>query len=411
MKKLLALVLALVMVLSLAACGSSSQPAATQAPAANAGSDAPAASGGNTFRLGLYASLTGSNSAYGIELRNGVALGVKRINANGGLNGQQVELVVYDTQCSTEEAAKVAIKLIEDEKVDAIIGSMNSGEVFAAGPAIEAAGLLHFGCGTGSSWMKEGWYNTFRAAMNNDNAVPIACTMLTKMNYTKVAIFNGQEDAALTTADAFQKQLESMNIEVVARESYDAGDTDYSGQVQKMLAADPDIILISVIGETGGPIVRQLRQAGWKGLIMSKESFMNSQIEIAGVENSTEICFANPYVTYEKVEDCDIPNMQEYLQLYLDEYGTMVATDSAYRGWDATLVLEEAAKIAGSNDSEALIAATHKVVIPGLGGTLDFTAGDGEGYGMFNCFVLHQGKNILFDKWMEEVYPTLGLDQ
>ena len=410
MKKLIALLLALVMALSLAACGGSEAPA-TEAPKADApAAEAPAAPAEDTFKLGVYASLTGSNSAYGIELRNGIALGVERINANGGLNGQQIEMIVYDTQCSTEEAAKVARKLIEDEHVEAMIGSMNSGEVFAAGPAIEEAGLLHFGCGTGSSWMNEGWYNTFRAAMNNDNAVPIACTMLDKLGYSKVAIFNGQEDAALTTADAFQSYIEGMGKEIVARESYDAGDTDYSGQVQRILAADPEIILISVIGETGGPIVRQLRQAGWKGLIMSKESFMESHIEVAGVENSTEICFANPYVTYKTVEDCDIPNMKEYLQLYLDEYGTMVATDSAYRGWDATLVLEEAAKIAGSNDSEALIAAVDKVVIPGLGGTLDFTAGDGEGYGMFNCFVLSNGKNILFEKWMEEVMPTLGLE-
>lgn len=134
---------------------------------------------------------------------------------------------------------------------------------------------------------------------------------------------------------------------------------------------------------------------------------MASQIEVAGAENSTEICFANPYVTYDSVDDCDIPNMKEYLQLYLDEYGTMVATDSAYRGWDATLVLEEAAKIAGANDSKSLIEATHKVVTEGLGGTLDFTSGDGEGYGTFNCFVLHEGKNILFDTWLEEIYPTL----
>lgn len=407
MKKLFALVLTLVLLLSLVACGAG-DTAETNAPASN--NNVSASSSEDSFKLGLYTPLTGSNSAYGIELRNGVQLGVKRINENGGLNGQQVELVVYDTQCSTEEAAKVAIKLIEDEKVDAVIGSLQSGEVFAAGPAIEQAGIYHLGCGTAASWMKEGWYNTFRPTMNNDNAVPIASTMLTKLGYTKVAIFNGQDDAAVNTADAFVEHFKTIGVEVVARESYDAGDTDFSGQIQKMLAADPDIILTSVIGETGGPIVRQLRQAGWTGLIMPKESFMSSQIEVAGVENSTEICFANPYVTYASVDECDIPNMKEYLQLYLDEYGTMVATDSAYRGWDATLVLEEAAKIAGSNDSDALIEATHKVVIDGLGGTLDFTAGDGEGYGNFNCFVLHDGKNILFDTWLEEVYPTLNLE-
>ena len=126
--------------------------------------------------------------------------------------------------------------------------------------------------------------------------------------------------------------------------------------------------------------------------------------------------FSNPYVTYKSVDDCDIPNMKEYLQLYLDTYGTMVATDSAYRGWDSRMVLAEAAKIAGANDSESLRAATHKVVIPGLGGELNYTLGNREGYNTFNSFILVDGKNLLFDDWFtnggyEAYLEDTGLDK
>ena len=192
-----------------------------------------------------------------------------------------------------------------------------------------------------------------------------------------------------------------LGIEVVDRESYSVGDTDYSAQIAKMLSANPDIICICVIGEVGGPLVRQLRLGGYNGIILDKESFMDSQIEIAGAENSNYIAFANPYVTYKSVEDCDIPNMKEYLQLYLDTYGEMVATDSAYRGWDSMMVLAEAAKIAGSNESDALREATHQVVIEGLGGTLDYTSGNREGYNTFPSFILVDGKNVKFSTWME----------
>ena len=356
---------------------------------------------GDTFKLGWYFGLSGGNSMYGIECYNGVKLGVDYINANGGLNGQQIELVGYDTQCSVEEAAKIAQRLITQDQVDACIGSMNSGEVVAAAPFFNRAGIYHIGCGTAASWMQEDWPFVFRAAMNNDFAVPVAAALLNDLGYTSVAIFNGQEEASLGTANAFEAEFEKLGIEVVDRESYSVGDTDYSAQIARMLAAKPDIICICVIGEVGGPLVRQLRLGGYSGIILDKESFMDSQIEIAGADNSNYIAFANPYVTYKSVDDCDIPNMKEYLQLYLDTYGEMVATDSAYRGWDSMMVLAEAAKIAGSNESEALREATHKVVIDGLGGTLDYTSGNREGYNTFPSFILVDGKNVMFSTWME----------
>ncbi|NLD60669.1 MAG: ABC transporter substrate-binding protein [Clostridiales bacterium] len=362
----------------------------------------PAMAEGETFRIGTYFGITGGNSAYGIECRNAVRLAVDYVNQNGGFNGQKVELVEYDTQCSAEEAVKVATKLITEDKVDAAIGSMNSGEVLAAAPYFNEAGIYHFGCGTAASWMKEDWPYVFRAAMNNAFAVPIAANLMVDLGYKTIAIFNGQEEAALATANIFEETFKGMGIEVVARESYDAGDTDYSAQITKMMSANPDCILISVIGETGGPLVRQLRQNGYTGIILNKESFMDSQIEIAGAEASNYIAFANPYVTYKSVDDCDIPYMKEFLQRYLDAYGQMVKTDSAYRGWDTVMVMWEASKIAGSNESNALVEATHKVVIEGLGGTLDYTSGNREGYNTFNSFILVNGKNVLFKTWLEE---------
>ena len=84
MKKIIAMLLALVMVLGLAACGAS-EPAATEAPKAETPA-APAAPAADTFKLGVYASLTGSNSAYGIELRNGIVAAEKiRILKEQGL--------------------------------------------------------------------------------------------------------------------------------------------------------------------------------------------------------------------------------------------------------------------------------------------------------------------------------------
>ena len=138
-------------------------------------------------------------------------------------------------------------------------------------------------------------------------------------------------------------------------------------------------------------------------MIFSKESFMATQVAIAGADNSSYVAFANPYVTYETIDDIDIPEVKEFAERYEEKYGEINKTDSSYRGWDSVMVMWEASKIAGSNDSDALKDATNTISdLQGLGGILNYTEGNREGYNEFNSFVLVDGKNILWSKWMED---------
>lgn len=354
------------------------------------------------FKLGAFLQLTGGNSAYGNEAHNAIKLAVKYINERGGFNGEKIDLIVYDTKGSPEEAVKVVTKLIEVDKVDACIGSVNSSEVLAAAGYLNEAGIITFGLGTSPTWMEKDWPYVFRASMNNGWTAPITADLVKKVGISSIAMFYGQDDASLSTAKAFKEACKERGIEVLAEETYDPGDMDFSAQVANMIRSGAQAVYISVIGETGPVIVKQLRQYGYNGLIFDKESFMISQIEIAGKDAANYIIFANPYVTYNTPEECDIEIVREFLELYAAEYGECCKTDSAYRGWDTMMVLWEASKIAKSNDSEALRQAVHKVKIPALGGTLDYTKGDREGYHEFNAFILVDGKNILLDKWLSQ---------
>lgn len=402
LKKFISFLLVVAISLFFAGCnGGSTNNNSSKNTSSENSSETSTSANSKTFKLGAFLQLTGGNSAYGNEAKNAIELAIDEINKQGGFNGQQIEFVLYDTQGSAEEAVKIVTKLIETDKVNAAIGSVNSAEVLAAAGYLNEAGIITFGLGTSPTWMEKDWPFVFRAAMNNKTAAPLTADMLVKLGLKSVGIFKGQDDASLSTAKAFSDACTERGIKVVAEESYDAGDTDFSAQVANILNADPQTVYISVIGETGPLIVKQLRQYGYNGIIFDKESFMMSQIAIAGEEAANYIAFANPYVTYRTIEECDIPIMREFLQKYSDKYGKLPATDSAYRGWDTMMVLWEASKIAGSNDSDALRQAVHKVKIPGLGGTLDYTKGDREGYSIFNTFILVNGKNVLFDKWIE----------
>ena len=100
---------------------------------------ATAAGGGGAFLIGTYLQLTGSNSIVGNAAKQGIDLAIKFINDQGGFNGVPIEVIHYDTTGSTEEAVKVVQKMLVNDAVDAVIGSVNSNEVSACIPYLNEA--------------------------------------------------------------------------------------------------------------------------------------------------------------------------------------------------------------------------------------------------------------------------------
>lgn len=427
MKKVLAILLAMTMLLSMVACGSGSNTASTTAPAdtttdkpADTSTDAAASdttTSGDTFLIGTYLQLTGSNSVAGNSAKNAIDMAVKYINENGGFNGQNIEVKHYDTTGSTEEAVKVVQKMLENDDVDAIIGSVNSNEVSACIPYINDAKIYNFGLGTSATWMQdESMVWTFRASANNGRIAPSDVDVIQQLGYKSVAIMNGTDDTGSSTATAFEDACKEKGLTVTTRQQCDSEDTDFSGQITQILATDPDCIFMSLIGTTFGPFVKQLRNMGYKGMIACKECFSREYQNIAGEENSNYIFFAYPYVAYEAIEDCDIENVKTFLTDYNTMFNELPQHESAYRGWDTMMVMWEATKLAGSNESDALREATSKVKIDGLGGTLDYTKGDREGYSEFKSFVLVDGKNLPLSDWIDnggydDYLKTTGRDR
>ncbi len=372
----------------------------------------------DTFKIGVYQPLSGASAAYGQEAKKAIDMAVDYINENGGFNGVDGEVVAYDTQSSVEEAVKVVAKLITEDQVDAAIGSLTSSEVFATGNALNDAGIYSLGLGTSPTWMAEDWPYMFRAAINSSVVLPDTIALMQELGYETVAVFHGQDDAALASARDFETACEDTGMNIVITESFDQGDTDYSAQIVNILNSNPDCVFISVLGDASPIIVKQLRQYGYNGIIFNRECFMTYQVSVAGTENADYVAMVCPYVTYESIDDIDIPEVKEFCQRYQDTYGEINQSDCAYRAWDSMMVMWEASKIAGSNDSEALKDATNTISgMSGLGGTIDFTAGNREGYSQgVNSFILKDGKYLLWSEWKdnggyEEFLSTTGREK
>lgn len=405
MKKVAALLLAATLGASFMACGTSSSSTAgsttgTEGQAAT--STANTAASGEEFVIGNPQPLTGVNAQVGDAANKAAALAVKYINENGGLNGATVRLINYDDQGSPEEAVKIATKMIEVDNVDAILGSLTSTCMLAAGQYYNDAGIVSFGTGNSPTWMEQDWDYVFRACLNTALSMPFLGNKMVEMGITNVAIFQGLDDAAKTSAETFVEVCNSVGIEVLTIESYTEGDTDYSGQIAKIISKNPDAVFCSTNGPTQAIFAKQLRQLGYEGIGFNREGLTSDVISVAG-DAADNWVFVYPYVTYSSPEEASDPDMQEFLQMFYDEYGEMPYHDCAYRSWDTMMVIAEAARIAGSNDSDAIRDAVSQISdFKVLGGVLDFTDGSGEGLHTLNTYIVLDGKFEDFDAWYEE---------
>lgn len=413
MKKVLAVLLGLGLIMSAAGCQSAGGAKETKAVKETQGGSSSeetvkeesqkdtAGESSDVFVLGCPQPLTGTNALPGGDAYNAVRLAAKQINAQGGFQGKQIKVVSYDDQGSPEEAVKISTKLVEVDHADAVIGSCISSCLLSSSGILNDNKIPVLGTGTSPTWMQKGWEYVFRACQNADTALPVLVDFWKEEGFKKVGIFAGQDDAAVAGSKTVQKLCEEAGIEVTTVENYVEGDTDFSGQCAKLINSGAELMFISTYGPTQPLIAKQLRQYGFKGLCFTKDLYQLDALSVAGAA-SNGFAFAYPYLTYNSVDDCSIPIVKEFLASYEAEYHELPTSDCAYRAYDSVMVLKKAVEMAGSTDGEKIKDAINKISgMEALGGTIDFTKGDGEAFHTCKIFVIANEKYTTMEEWKE----------
>ncbi len=408
MKKLLVVLLALMLVFAAVACQPAAvaeepvaekpaeeKPAAEEPAAEEPAAEEPA----GVFKIGFYSPLTGAAATQGTAAQNSVALYIKELNEKGGLLGMQVEGVYYDDACDTEEAVKIATRLVEEDKVNFVVGSIISNCVLASGQILEDAKMPFFGMGFSPTFMQQGWKYCVRPTMNSARSIPYLTTVMKEFGFSSCAIFEGQDDYGASAGKTMREACEKDGITVTTTENYVSGDTDFSGQVAKILGSNPDCVFMGVLGSEVGNAMKQFRQFGYNGILFYSEPLQQDHYDIAG-EATDHIAFAFPYVTYTDINDCTDDFMRAFLDKYVAEYNELPKGEAAYRAWDAMSVLEKAVTDAGSTEGEAIIEAIYNIKdFQALGGMMDFTNRDGECLNGFAMYVVVDQKSVAYDVW------------
>ena len=239
------------------ACGSDPEPA----PAA---SDEP-------FVIGALASLTGVGESYGVPFSQSKLLAVEEVNAAGGVNGRMLKLIVEDSKCTANDAIVAYRRLTDVEGVKIILGATCSGGTLGVAPLAEAEGVILLSPSATSPDITEAGDYIFRTAISSLKVGADIGNTLWADGARGIVTITEATDYVEGVRRTAVAQFEKLGGSVLAAESYSSDVVDFRSPLTKLLAKNPDAILVGAQGEvSGGTIVKQARELGYEGPIYSE---------------------------------------------------------------------------------------------------------------------------------------------
>lgn len=215
----------------------------------------------DVIKIGLILPLTGDLAGLGKDDLNGAQMAAEKINAAGGINGKQVELIAEDGRCSGADGANAAQKLINVDKVFAIVGAGCSGETLAAAPIAEAGKVVMISPLSSSPNVTTAGDYIFRNYPNDALKTTAMAQYFAENNIKKVAVISENTDFC----QAFLKSLkEKLGVEaVVFDENVEPGTKDFRSLITRLKDVEFDAFFPNTNGDgTMGPLIQQIRDAG-----------------------------------------------------------------------------------------------------------------------------------------------------
>ena len=329
---------------------------------------APLALAGS-IKIGFNAPLTGFAAADGNSALVGAQLAVEQVNAAGGVNGDPIELVVYDDQASPKEAAPLAVKMTTQDEVTAGISGSYSGSTRAAATIFQENAVPYISAyAVHPDITRAGGY-VFRTSFMGEVQGRAGAKLIGGvMGLKRVAMITLNNDFGKSLAAGFREKAAEFGIEITGESEYSIKDREFGPIVSKVKSDNPDAIYASGYFFTAGPLVRQIRAAGITAPVIGQEGYDSQKfIEIAGPDAEGVI------ITTSLDRDSANPITQAFIKGFEDKagYPTDMVAASAHT---AVLVMAEALKKAGAGDRAALRDAIAGSSVDASTGHISFNA-------------------------------------
>ena len=220
--------------------------------------------------VGAVLALTGNANVYGQDQRTGLNLALSAINGSGGINGKPMALRLEDGG-SDEPAANAAFTLQINRGVLALVGPTLSQQAFSADPIAQRRGVPVVAPSNTATGIPQIGHFISRVSAQSSVIAPLSIgkALALQPSIKRAAVFFAQDDAYSTAETViFQKALTAKGLKPVTVQRTQLNDQDFQNQITAALQQKPDLIVLSLQAMDGGNLIRQLRELGYKGMIV-----------------------------------------------------------------------------------------------------------------------------------------------
>jgi len=368
-RRVVALIVAFALVLGLVGCASQEQTSeqTTAEP----------------IKIGAILSLTGTYAALGASEKNALDLEVKRINDSGGIDGRPIEVIIEDDATDEAKAVAAASKLIEQDRVAAILGATGTGQSMAIRGDVQRAGIPQISMAGGTVVTSEFAPLVFQTPWSNTIVVPFVLEAVKSAGISKIAVLSdtggyGKDGLAVIEAEA-----PKAGLEIVGNETFNAGDTDLSAQLTRIKGTDAGAVLLWTAGKEAATAVKSARDLGIEVPFFGGSGQAKLEFAEGAGEASNGFTFGTgrsliPANWGEDTENYSV--VSDFAERYRSAYGEDPDIFAGH-AFDALAIVTDALKRAGTDaDAAALRDAIEQTRgLVGFGGNFTFSATDHNG--------------------------------
>ena len=294
--------------------------------------------------VGAFLSLSGSDSTFGTDTRDGIELAVEEINAAGGVKGKKVRVLYEDDKSTTQEASQKVRQLIDRDKVIALLGEVASSRSLAGGLIANTSKVPMVTPSSTAVEVTQGREWVFRTCFTDDQQGEVAARFVkNELKKNKAGIFYAAQDTYSSgLARSFRDEFKKLGGQVVVDLGYQKGDTNFRTPLGKLKAENPDVIFVPNYYNEMVLIARQAKEVGIPGSMFVGGDGWDSAnlIEGAGAE------LEGAYFTNHYAPDVPWPNSKKFVDAfhakYKDSHGPRDPSSLSAQGYDAARLLFDA---------------------------------------------------------------------
>lgn len=322
-------------------------PAAAQTKVTNEGISA------TEIVVGTHQDLSGPIKGWGVPVSNGMKMAVEEINAGGGVNGRKIRLVIEDSGYDPKKAVLASQKLIERDKIFAMVGAMGSPTVLAAQDILLDAGVLQLFPLTAAEFTFKFDPAKPQERLKFNNLLPYVEStraalkyMMEWKNFKKPCIMHQDDEYGKNVLDGFNQQLTAMKVQPASITSYKRGASDFSAQIAKMKSDGCDLVVLGAVLREPIGAMTEAKKLGWDVTFLGATPTNVMEVPMLGKDAVEGLYAASGFeIPY---EDTAKGKVKDWLVNYKKMFGTDANTQ-AIIGYNAVMTFAFYAQKAGKD--------------------------------------------------------------